>query len=301
MSTPVHGVIAAACTPIAEDGHPDAARLARHVENLRSSGCHFVLLFGTTGEGLSFSVEERIAALNGVLDEGVDASRLLIGTSACALPDAIQLTDHAVSRGTAGQLVFPPFHFSSVSDDGVFATYDRLIRGVADERMRLFFYHHPDLTSVDVSFPVIQRLLDAHGDLVAGIKDSSREWDHMQALCRSFPDLRVFAGTERYLAPILGAGGAGCISATVNVTAPLARRVYDTMKEGGEAAELQTELSNLRMDIAQHPMIAAVKVMLAMQSGDKAWTRARPPILEASENIVGQLESLVEAISDSSF
>ena len=296
MPTPVYGVIAAACTPLAEDGTPDASRLARHVEHLLASGCHFVLLFGTTGEGLSFSVDERIEALNGVLDEGVDASSLLVGTSACALPDAVRLTEHAVGRGTAGQLVFPPFHFSSVSDDGVFATYDRLIQGVGDARMRLFFYHHPNLTGVEVSFPVIQRLLDAHGDLIAGIKDSSREWDHMQALCRSFPNLRVFAGTERYLAPILGANGAGCISATVNVTSPLARRVYDTVMEGGEATQLQTELSNLRMDIAQHPMIAAIKAMLAMQTSDETWTRARPPILPASEPVRDTLHAVIRQL-----
>jgi len=162
--------------------------------------------------------------------------------------------------------------------------------------MRLFFYHHPSLTSVDVSFPVIQRLLDAHGDIVAGIKDSTREWDHMQALCRSFPDLRVFAGTERYLAPILGAGGAGCISATVNVTAPLARRVYDTVAGGEEAEELQTKLSNLRMDIAQHPMIAAIRAMLAMQTGDETWTRARPPILEAREKVRSELNGLLDRL-----
>jgi 4-hydroxy-tetrahydrodipicolinate synthase len=241
-------------------------------------------------------VDERVAALNGVIDEGVDASSLLVGTSACALPDAVRLTEHAVRSGTAGQLVFPPFHFATVSDDGVFATYDRLIQDVGDDRMRLFFYHHPNLTSVDVSFPVIQRLLDAHGDIIAGVKDSSREWDHMQALCRSFPDMRVFAGTERYLAPILGSGGAGCISATANLTAPLARRVYDTVKDGGEADELQAELSNLRMDIAQHPMIAAVKALLSMQTGDETWTRARPPILPANENVRRALTGMLERL-----
>lgn len=296
MSSTVHGVIAAACTPFSEDGTPDASRLAKHVSHLLSSGCHHVLLFGTTGEGLSLSVEERTAALDAVIDAGIEPSDLLVGTSACAMPDMVQLTRHAVERGVAGELVFPPFHYSSVSDDGVFATYDRLIQDVGEEDVRLFFYHYPDLTGVDVSFPVIQRLLDAYGPQIAGVKDSGREWDHMEVLCRSFPDLRVFSGTERYLAPILAQGGAGCISATVNVTAPLARRVYDAATAGNDVSGIQAELSNLRMDIAQHPMIAAIKALLAMQTGDDAWTRARPPTLPVGPKVRAKLETLLSAL-----
>jgi len=275
MSSTVHGVIAASCTPFSEDGSPDASRLAKHVLHLLSSGCHHVLLFGTTGEGMSLSVEERMATLDAVIDAGIEPTDLLVGTSACAMPDMVHLTRHAVQHGVAGELVFPPFHYASVSDDGVFATYDRLIQDVGDEDMRLFFYHYPDLTGV------------------AGVKDSGREWDHMEVLCRSFPDLRVFAGTERYLSPILAQGGAGCISATVNVTAPLARRVFDAATAGNDVSEMQVELSNLRMDIAQHPMIAAIKALLSMQTGDDAWTRARPPTLPVGPKVRAKLETLL--------
>jgi len=293
-----HGVIAASCTPLTEEERPDAARLASHIHRLQDLGCDFVLLFGTTGEGMSFTVDERRETLDAVVEHGVRPESLLIGTGACPLPDTVALTRHATEHGVAGCLVLPPFHFPVISDDGVFTWYDRLIREVEDDRLRVFLYHFPDLTGVNISFPVIQHLVDAHGDKVAGVKDSSREWDHMQVLCRSFPDLRIFAGTERYLAPILGENGAGCISATVNVTAPLARAVYDALKRGENVGDAQDRLTNLRMDIGQYPVITAVKCLLAEQTGDAGWKRSRPPVAEPSEqmrqNLAGVLERLAK-------
>lgn len=294
------GIIAAACTPIAADGTPNPDRLAGHIRHLRESGCDYVLLFGTTGEGLSFTAEERRWTLDRVLGAGVDAGGLLVGTGAAPLPDAISLTEHATEAGVAGVLVPPPFHIPVVSDDAVFATYDDLIRRVDDERLRVILYHFPALTGVKISFPVIQRLIDAHGPQIAGVKDSSQEWDHMQALCSSFPGLRIFAGTERYLSNILAVGGAGCISATVNVTAPLARRVYDAVTGDTDretVADLQDRLTGFRTDIVLHPVITALKTLLAMQTGDETWTNTRLPVLPPNETLRADLRDLHERLS----
>lgn len=294
------GVIAAACTPLDSDLNVDVNRLADHVLRLRDDGCDAVLLFGTTGEGLSFSVDERRAALDGVVDRlrgtSFGADRLLVGTGACALPDAIALTRHAVGHGVGGVLVLPPFHFADVSDDGVFLAFDALIRRVGREGLHLYFYHYPQLTGVPIGFPVIQRLLDVHGSVIAGIKDSGREWDHMQALQSSFPDLQVFAGTERFLSPVLSEGGAGCISATVNVSAPMAARVAAGIERGDDVTELQERLTSLRSTLTTFPLIAALKALIARRTGDDAWLRTRPPVHALSAQSMAKLDFVAERL-----
>lgn len=293
----LRGVIAASVTPLNENGAPDGRRLARHVRHLLERGCHYVLLFGTTGEGLSFTVSERRDALHSVLKAGVDPSRLLVGTGAHALPDAVELTQDAHDQGAAGVLLLPPFHFTSVSDDGAFQYFDHIIRSVDDPGLRILLYHYPNLTGVAVAFTLIQQLIDRHGPVITGVKDSSREWDHMQALCSSFPGLRIFAGTERFLSPILNVGGAGCISATVNLTAPLAAEVYRRVTQGEPADSLQERLTTLRAELSGYPLIPAIKSILAQQTGDPTWTRTRPPVISPDEAMSEKLQPLLDRLN----
>jgi 4-hydroxy-tetrahydrodipicolinate synthase len=280
-SLPPDGVYAAALTPLHPDGSIDDDAFADHLRWLLGHGCDGVLVFGTTGEGFSFSVGERTRALDALLDRGLPADRLLVGSGSLALPDAVSLTRSAVDREVGGVLVPPPFHLREVNDTGLVRFYDRLVRGVDREGLRLFFYHFPQLFGVPVSFAAIQRLLDAHPDAVAGIKDSSGEWDHTEALCREFPSLQVFAGTERLLLPTLEAGGAGCISATANLSASLAGRLVERHRSGGDAASLQKiqeTLRRVRSAFAPFPTIPALKQVLAWRHDVPAWATVRPPL-----------------------
>ncbi len=294
--TELRGVIAASVTPLNGEGSPHGDLLSRHVHHLLERGCHYVLLFGTTGEGLSFTVGERRDALHAVVSAGVDPARLLVGTGANALPDAVALTQDAHERGVAGILLLPPFHFTSVAEDGAFLYFNHIIKSVDDVDLRILLYHYPSLTGVPVTFPLIQRLIDQHGPVIAGVKDSSREWDHMQALCRSFPELGVFAGTERFLTPILGVGGAGCISATVNLTTPLTFEVYHRVTQGRPAEDLQERLTGFRSELSGYPLIPAIKSILSQKSGDSTWTRTRPPVLSPTVAMTEKLQPLVDRL-----
>jgi 4-hydroxy-tetrahydrodipicolinate synthase len=277
------GVYAAALTPLHPDGSIDDDAFADHLRWLLDHGCDGVLVFGTTGEGFSFSTGERVRALDALLERGLPAGRLLVGSGALALPDAVSLTGAAVDREVGAVLVPPPFHLREVNDAGLVRFYDRLIREVDRSGLRLFFYHFPQLFGVPVSFVAIQRLLDAHPAAVAGVKDSSGEWDHTEALCRDFPSLQVFAGTERLLLPTLEAGGSGCISATANLSASLAGRLADRHRAGGDAAsrelqELQETLRRVRSAFAPFPTIPALKQVLAWRHAAPAWATVRPPL-----------------------
>ena len=108
------------------------------------------------------------------------------------------------------------------------------------------------------------------------MKDSSGNWENMQRICQQFPDFRVYAGTERYLLDILKCGGAGCISATTNVTSPLAGQVYSAWQTT-EALGLQSYLARCREALEAFPFIPALKQILADQTGCQGWLNMRPP------------------------
>jgi 4-hydroxy-tetrahydrodipicolinate synthase len=293
-----NGVIVASVTPLDADGRPDGAALARHLQFVFERGCDGALLFGTTGEGLSFTVEERRTALDAVLDAGISPERLLVGTGALPLPDVVDLTRHATDRGVGGVLVVPPFHFRDITDDGLVRTYDQIVQGTGREALRLYFYHYPELTGVPISFPVIERLREQYPEQIAGIKDSSDEWDHQDALCSSFPDLQIFAGSERHLTPLLRAGGAGCISATVNITAPVARQAVRDWQNDATVASAQSTLTELRTRLSQFPTIPALKQLLAWRHEQPTWARVRPPLAPLDADEEERLASLHESLWD---
>jgi len=299
MSTRLpNGVLAAGLTPFDDDLNVAHSAFAQHAQWLLANGCDGVLLFGTTGEGLSLTVQERITALEHLLSANVPAERLLVGSGALALPDAVRLTQAATERDVGGVLVLPPFHFRQIRDEGVFRFYDQLIQRVGDEDLRLYFYHFPELSGVPIPFSIIQRLRDAYSDQIAGIKDSSGEWDHTEALCREFPDLQVFTGTERLLLKVLEADGAGCISATTNLTAPLAAQVLFEWKHDTDPDATQERLTTIRTAFAPVPTIPALKHILAQRLGDAAWTATRPPLAPLTDAERRTVEEVADQLQD---
>ena len=274
------GVLAAVLTPMDEDLAPDHAAFSAHCHRLLAAGCHGLSVFGTTGEANSLSVGERLAALEALLEGGVPANVLLPGTGSCALTDTVLLSRAALGAGTAGVLVLPPFYYKGVGDDGLFRFFAEVIERIGDDRLRLYLYHIPQMTGIQLGLPLISRLLDAYPGKIAGTKDSSGDGERIETLCREFPDFSVLAGTETLLLETLRNGGNGCISATVNVTSRLARQVYDAhaAARDDEAQALQQRLSGLRASIETYPVIPALKILMAELTGDEEWRNLRPPL-----------------------
>src|ERR671916_234420 len=215
------GVFAAVLTPMDGDLAPDHAAFAAHCHRLLAAGCHGLSVFGTTGEANSLSVEERLAALQALVESGVPPEKLLPGTGSCALTDTVRLSQTALEAGTAGALVLPPFYYKGVGDDGLFRFFAEVVERIGDDRLRLYLYHIPQMTGIDLGLPLITRLIDAYPGIVVGTKDSSGDRERIMTLCREFPGFSVLAGTETLLLETLRSGGEGCISPTVNVTPPL--------------------------------------------------------------------------------
>jgi len=205
----------------------------------------------------------------------------------------VRLSRAALEIGAPGVLVLPPFYYKEVGDDGLFRFFAELIERVADPRLRVYLYHFPRMTGVGISLPLIARLLEAYPGVIVGTKDSSNDRERIETVCREFPGFHVFAGTERFLLDTLRNGGAGCISATVNVTSRQARRVHDAHEAGreGEAAKLQEHLTSLRATIEAFPQIPALKSIMGLLTGESVWSNLRPPLVPLENGQAGELMS----------
>jgi len=274
------GVIAPVLTPYGEDGAPDAERFVEHCRWLMADGCTGLAPFGTTSEGNSLGLDERMELLEELVDsDEIDPALLMPGTGACSLADAVTLTKHAVELGCGGVLMLPPFYYKAPSEEGLYRFFSEVIEEVAEDDLKVYLYHIPPVAQVGFSIPLIGRLIKAFPNTVVGLKDSSGDWSNTAAILSTYPGFEVFPGSEVFLLDGLRNGAAGCISATCNVGAAAIRNVYDSW-QGADADRLQGEVTALRKAIQAFPMIPALKALIAHYRRDPGWAKMRPPFVE---------------------
>ena len=290
MNQRIKGVLSPVVTPFTRDLAPDADRFVRHCKWLLSHGCSGLAVFGTNSEANSLSVDERVMLLEALVEAGVPASKLMPGTGCSALSDSVVLTAHAVKLGCAGVLMLPPFYYKGVSDEGLFRNFSEIVQRVADERLQLYLYHIPPVSSVPISLGLIESLLKAHPKSIAGIKDSSGDWNNTKAVLDAFAKsgFDVFAGSETFLLDNMRHGGVGCITATGNVNPAAIDKVYRNW-QSADADKLQAGITATRMAVQKVPMIPALKAIVAKFSDDPEWSTVRPPLIE---NTQAQLDGL---------
>ena len=266
-----------AITPFRADLSVDHGRLIAFSRQLLADGADGLACFGTTSEATSMSVEERIAALEALVEAGIPADRLIPGTGCAALPDTIALTRHAVSLGVRGTLTLPPFYYKPLTEDGLFASYARVIEAVGSSALRLYLYHIPQITGVPITLPLIERLLAAFPGVVAGLKDSSGNWENTAAVIAAFPGIETYSSSESLLVRNVEAGGAGCISASANVNA---RGIADLIAALGTPAEAGhlARVGAVRSIFEGMPLIPGIKAAVARRMGDPAYAVVRPPL-----------------------
>jgi 4-hydroxy-tetrahydrodipicolinate synthase len=296
MTTRLRGVIAPVLTPFTDSLEPDVQRFIAHCEWLVGNNAGLAI-FGTNSEAASISVAERKSLTEALVEAGIPAAKLMPGTGACALPDAVELSRHASGLGAAGLLTLPPFFFKGVSDDGVFAYYAEIIERVGPDCAPIYLYHIPQFTHVPITLGLIERLRKRYPTVIAGAKDSSGDWANTKAMIDNFAadGFDVFPASESLLSMAMPLGGAGCISATVNMNPAGIHRVYAGW-QGADAPELQARADAVRKVFQGGYMIPAMKHALATYANDAPWRTVRPPLapLDSStrEAIDAQLQSI---------
>jgi 4-hydroxy-tetrahydrodipicolinate synthase len=283
VSKSLSGVIAAVATPIEESGAPDHARAIKLARYLLDNGCDGLNVLGTTGEATSFSLEERKGVMSAYKAQAMPLNRLMVGTGAAAVSDAVALTRHAAELGFAGALVLPPFYYKGVPDDGLIAYIDTLVKATAEKPIPIYLYHFPAMSGLPWHVALIKRLLEKFPGRIVGLKDSSGDMAYARSAAAISKDFAVFPSTEAALIEARDGAFAGCISATANLNADLCARAWAQR----DAAALDAAVA-IRKLFDGKPLVSGVKALLAHIHGDPALARVKPPLglLSAADRTV---------------
>jgi 4-hydroxy-tetrahydrodipicolinate synthase len=331
MSQQIRGVLAPVVTPFKDDLSPDRQRFIAHCKWLLSQNCGLAV-FGTNSEANSLSMEERTMLLDELVAAGVDPSRMMPGTGCCSITETVKLTKQAVGNGCAGVLMLPPFYYKDVDQEGLYRYFSEVVQRVGDTRLKIYLYHIPPVAVVGITTGLVERLLAAYPDVIAGMKDSSGDWNNTQTFLDAFaarsagPDptaraartFDVFVGSESFLLAGMRNGGVGTISATANVNPAAIYELYQkcsgvcvkrrsSRKALGTSAsthpdlddQQQSELNVVRQVFSSRKfpsMIAALKQAIAIYADDPAWRTVRPPLVELTPEQAKTLAAEFKAI-----
>jgi 4-hydroxy-tetrahydrodipicolinate synthase len=315
------GVLAPVVTPFRADLSPDRERFVAHCKWLLSQNCGLAL-FGTTSEANSLSAEERSTLLDTLVAAGIDTSRMMPGTGCCSITETVELTSQAVKHGCAGVLMLPPFYYKGVSEEGLYRYFSEIVQRVGDARLRIYLYHIPPVAVVGVTRGLVERLLKAYPNAIAGMKDSSGDWDNTKTFLDAFAKsgFDVFVGSESFLLANMRNGGVGTISAAANVNPAAIHKLYAEWvrsspqdesvsprrpdRTGGNAAaradlEDQQAMLNVVREVLskKRPMIAALKQTIAIYADDPVWAKVRPPLVGLTAEQAKTLATKLKAIS----
>src|SRR5947199_458717 len=309
MSQRIRGVLAPVVTPFKADLSPDCERFIRHCQWLLSQDCGLAV-FGTNSEANSMAAEERSSLHDAADAARIDPSRMMPGTGCCSVTETVELTAHAVRHGCAGVLMLPPFYYKNVSEEGLYRYFSEVVQRVGDTRLKIYLYHIPPVAIVGITPKLVERLLKAYPTAIAGMKDSSGDWNNTKTFLDAFAvragravsGFDVFVGSESFLLANMRNGGVVTISATANVNPAAIHKLYrqwNTAGDADNADQQQSKLNAVREVFSSRKFpstIAALKQAIAIYRNDPEWSRVRPPLVELTKEQAKLLAAELKAI-----
>ena len=294
----IRGVLSPVVTPFNKDLSPDSGRFIAQCRWLLTQNCGLAV-FGTNSEANSLSANERMALLDALLSADVDPARMMPGTGCCALTDTVRLTEHAVKAGCAGVLMLPPFYYKDVSEEGLYRNFSEVVERVGDARLKIYLYHIPPVAVIGITTGLVERLLKKYPTAIAGMKDSSGDWNNTKTFLDAFAKsgFDIFPGSESFLLAGLRNGGAGCISATANVNPAAIDKLYREWQKPDADAQ-QEALNVVRKTTGQYVMIPALKAVVAHYANDPQWATVRPPLTELT---AAQAKAVIDGLKKLGF
>ena len=252
----IKGIYAASLSILDSNLALNVKKTIKHAENLIDQGCHGVAIFGSTGQAQLISISEKIQLIN-ELGESKYKEKFILGTGLNSLSETINLIKIAMSQNFYKFLIMPPAYYK-YGDEEVINFYTKIIEKFPT--IKIIIYNFEKLCGYKFSIECVEQLVSKFPDQIIGVKDSS--YNLYEKL--KIKNFSILPGSEGKLLKGLEIGCSGIITATCNVTASLARKVYEDFKNGKKQTTNE-KLCNVRKTFEQFNLISGLHTFLSQK------------------------------------
>ena len=274
----IKGIYAASLSVLDDNLALDCKNTIKHGENIIDMGCHGAIFFGSTGQSQLVSLSEKIQLIN-KLPNSKYKDKFIIGTGLNSLADIINLMKISKSLGFDTFLIMPPAYYK-YGDDNVIDFYSRIINEINESKIIL--YNFEKLSGYKFSKSCVEKLVEKFPKQIVGVKDSSYNlYENLK-----IKNFSVMPGSESKLLKGLELGCSGVITATTNVTASLAREVYDNFVNNSPQ-HLNQKLCDVRATFEKYNLISGLHTFMSQKN--EIFKNILPPLKLLSENDKNEL------------
>jgi 4-hydroxy-tetrahydrodipicolinate synthase len=269
----IKGIYAASMSLFKDDLSLDIDSTIKHSEKLIKDGCHGVAIFGSTGQSQLISSGEKKKLIEKLSYSELKNS-FIIGTGDNALKENIDLMKHSIANEIDRFLLMPPAYYK-YGDEGAYSFYANVIQSVPESKIIL--YNFEKLSGYSFSIKIVEKLARDFPKQIIGVKDSTYNlYDKLK-----IPNFSILPGSETKLLKGLELGCSGIISAICNVTATLARKVYDDFNNKKKQT-FNEKLCLIRKVFDDYNLISSLHSFMSFE--DEKYKRVLPPLNLLSSN-----------------
>ena len=266
------GIYAASLSIFNQDLSLDIDSTINHSENLIQAGCHGCVLLGSTGQAQLISSREKKKLIE-KLHNNKFKDYFMIGTGNNALNENIEIMKHSIDNGINRFLLMPPAYYK-YDDEGAYSFFANVVQKVPESKIIL--YNFEKLSGYKFNVQIVEKLAKDFPQQIVGVKDST--YNLYEVL--KIPNFLIFPGSEIKLLNGLQLGNSGVISAICNVTASLARKVYDDFNNKKKQT-FNEKLCAVRKVFDNYNLISGLHSFMSLEN--EKYKRVLPPLSLLSE------------------
>ena len=279
------GLSVAVATPFDKKNKIELNELRNHISYLISYNIKSFTFFGTTGEGPSISLKEKIKSLEYLLSHELKTKQTYVSIIQSSYKTAKLEIENYNKLGIKNFLVSPPFFFKELHKDALESWFTNLFNSISNQNS-ILLYNIPQITKIRIDAELIRRLQNQFSDnFVKGVKDSSGDIEQTNKFLKH-NSIVTTVGDERLIAKVLKLGGDGSICGLSNIYPKEILDIIENKQENPSINKIVNKILNF-------PVVPAIKTLLYLKTNNKIWLNVRPPLIKSSNQIIDELKKII--------